>query len=203
MPPRRKAAPKVPAWPEAATGKENIPDTLRGMLVPCGDLRHFHKNPRRGDVDLIRMSLSNNGQYRPIVVNRGTLTGRKNEVLAGNHTYAAAKAEGWGVVAATFVDVDDSAAARIVVVDNRANDKAKNDDVELAQLLGSLDGLEGTGYTDEELLKLLGVDEGEAEQEILPDPVWGVIVECDDEGAQVELLERLQGEGWNVRALLA
>lgn len=59
--------------------------------LPVGELRTFHKNPRKGDVEAIAGSLRVNNQYRPIVVNRGTHTGRPNEVLAGNHTLMAAR----------------------------------------------------------------------------------------------------------------
>lgn len=44
------------------------------------DLRPYHANPRRGDVAQIARSLSRTGQYRPIVVNAGTKTGRYREV---------------------------------------------------------------------------------------------------------------------------
>ena len=40
------------------------------------ELTSYHRNPRRGDVETIVRSLEVNGQYRPIVVNLGTRTGR-------------------------------------------------------------------------------------------------------------------------------
>jgi ParB-like nuclease domain len=54
---------------------------LETRTVPIGDLTHYRKNPRRGDIEAIKESLRANGQYRPIVARRQTL-----EVLAGNHT---------------------------------------------------------------------------------------------------------------------
>ena len=68
------------------------------------DLRPYHANPRRGDVAQIARSLSRTGQYRPIVVNAGTKTGRYREVLAGNHTLAAAQKLGWSHLAGSVVD---------------------------------------------------------------------------------------------------
>src|SRR5258708_1950419 len=85
-------------------------------------LAPYEKNPRQGAVRAIAESLSERGQYRPIVVNEGTLTGRPLEVLAGNHTLAAALALGWPSIEATTVDVDDAEAARIVLADNRLAD---------------------------------------------------------------------------------
>ncbi|MCX5206110.1 ParB N-terminal domain-containing protein [Streptomyces sp. NBC_00237] len=70
------------------------------------DLVHYHRNPRPGDLGAICSSLSTNGQYRPIVVNKGTLTGRANEVLAGKHTLKAARHLGWEQIAVTWLDVD-------------------------------------------------------------------------------------------------
>ncbi|WP_202424666.1 ParB N-terminal domain-containing protein [Streptomyces sp. HUCO-GS316] len=133
----------------------NIPDLLRPLAVPIGDLTQYHRNPRSGDLPAIAESLTVNGQYRAIVVNKGTLTGRANEILAGNHTYAAAQQIGWDEIAVTWVDVDDDAAARIVVVDNRTNDLAGYDSVLLAEILSDIPDLAGTGYDRESVDRLL------------------------------------------------
>ncbi|MFF3465349.1 ParB/RepB/Spo0J family partition protein [Streptomyces sp. NPDC001984] len=109
-----------------------IPESLLPLAVPIDDLTGYHRNPRTGDVAAIAESLRVNGQYKAIVVNRGTHTGRPNEILAGNHTWAAAKQLGWEQIAATFVDVSDEDAARIVVVDNRTSDLAGYDSELLA-----------------------------------------------------------------------
>lgn len=110
------------------------------------ELRTYHANPRAGNVELIRQSLVVNGQYRPIVVNRGTYTNRANEVLAGNHTLMAAREEGWSEIAVAWVDVDDDQCARIVLADNRTADVGSYDDRLLVELLSSLPNLDGTGY---------------------------------------------------------
>lgn len=130
--------------------------------VPVAGLRTFHKNPRRGKVDSIVQSLRVNGQYKPIVVNRGGATGRPCEVLAGNHTLIAAREAGWEDVAVVWVDVDDDAAARIVAADNRTADLGDYDEAILAELLGDLPSLEGTGYTADDLGALLGGGDGPA-----------------------------------------
>ena len=118
-------------------------------LVSLADLTPYGRNPRRGDVGAIRESLQANGQYRPLVVRSSS-----NEVLAGNHTLEALRQEGWSEVWATFVDVDDDQAARIVLVDNRSNDLAGYDDEALLELIGELPTLEGTGY-DEDAVRAL------------------------------------------------
>lgn len=129
---------------------ENVASPLRRLLVPVADLRPYAANPRRGDIGALRDSLAAHGQYRPIVVRRTT-----GEILAGNHTFRAAVDLGWEKVAATYVDVDDDEAARIVLVDNRTTDRAGYDDSDLVALLESLPGLDGTGFDDQELAALV------------------------------------------------
>lgn len=134
--------------------------------VPVGSLRTYHRNPRQGNVTAIRASLLVNGQYRPIVVNRGTYTGRERETLAGNHTLLAHRdlienpdpadenPERWSQIAVAWVDVDDDQAARIVAVDNRSADLGDYDTRLLAELLGDLPDLDGTGYDPGDLAEL-------------------------------------------------
>lgn len=122
-------------------------------MVKVSALAPYFRNPRVGDVEAIARSLAALGQYRPLVVNRGTLTGRPLEVLAGNHTLAAARQLGWDEVAASFVDLDDAGAAQVVVADNRIADLGSYDNRELLELLGTLaeDELAITGYATADL----------------------------------------------------
>lgn len=119
---------------------------LTKHTVPVGDLRTYYRNPRQGDTGVIAGSLRDNGQYKTITVNRGTHTGRPNEVLCGNHTLIAARDIGLEHIEVSFIDVDDDQAARIVAIDNRASDLATYDDRLLLELLASLPNLDGTGY---------------------------------------------------------
>ncbi|WP_394621282.1 ParB N-terminal domain-containing protein [Lentzea sp. JNUCC 0626] len=124
---------------------------------PVASLHTYFRNPRRGNVDLIAQSLVVNGQYRPVVANKGTHTGRAREVLAGNHTLVAARDKGWPDIAVCWVDVDEDQAARIVAADNRTADVGDYDMGALAELLDGLDDLAGTGYTDADLQALQAV----------------------------------------------
>ena len=128
--------------------------------MPIDSVRPYARNPRRGSTAVIVESLKAHGQYRPLVVNS-----RTSEVLAGNHTHAAALELGWSEIAVTYVDVDDETAAKIVLVDNRSSDLATYDDRELADLLASLDDLDATGYVDDDLSALLAsLDDEEVEE---------------------------------------
>lgn len=133
-----------------------IPEDLADLAVPIDSLHPYHRNARTHDLEAVAESLRVNGQYRPIVVNRGTHTGRADEILAGNGTWQAAKHLGWESIAVTYVDVDDQGARRVVLIDNRANDLAGYDDLALAELLRELDqDYAGTGFAQDHLDQLL------------------------------------------------
>ncbi|HKE79026.1 MAG TPA: DNA methyltransferase [Solirubrobacteraceae bacterium] len=146
-------------------GGDRIPATLRELEVPIGALKPYRANPRRGDLEAIKASLEAHGQYRPVVARKGS-----GEVLAGNHTLAAARELGWESLAATFVEVDDDQAARIVLVDNRTADLAGYDDQALADLLAAIPDLEGTAWRQAELDQLLDrlADQGDAGRDTEP-----------------------------------
>lgn len=122
--------------------------------LPVGDLQTFEHNPRRGDVDAIAESLTKHDLYRPIVVNVGTLTGRRNEVLCGNHTLLAARQLGWAEIDVSLIDVDEATARSIVLADNRLSDLGTYDERDLFELLSSIEDLAGTGYGADDLAEL-------------------------------------------------
>lgn len=124
-------------------------------VVDINSLKPYPKNPRHGDVDEIAKSLAVNGQYKPIVVNR-----RDSAILAGNHTWKAARSLGWKTIAVSWVDVDDIDAAKIVLADNRTSDMSIYDDSKLLDLLRSLPSLEGTSFTDFDIEQLDSLMEG-------------------------------------------
>jgi hypothetical protein len=113
-------------------------------------LKEYPGNPRKGDIDAIAKSLVANGQYKPIVIQEST-----NYVLVGNHTLKAIKQLGWDFVDAVVLDVDDEAAKRIVLADNRTSDNSSYDYDLLAEMLKSMPSIEGTGYDAEALTALL------------------------------------------------
>ncbi|MBE5453494.1 hypothetical protein E3G52_000358 [Mycobacteroides abscessus] len=130
------------------------PEDLVVQVFATTDLHTFAGNPRRGKVDAIVASLERHGQYRPIVVNAGTKTGRPMEVLAGNHTLLAARRLGWEKISATLLDVSEQQAKAIVAADNRLSDLGDYDNEELLALLEGLDELDGTGYAAADLEEL-------------------------------------------------
>ena len=178
---------------------------LKIEQVAISRLLTHPRNVRQGDIGAIATSLQAHGQYRPIVAQAKT-----NHILAGNHTFMAAKHLGWTDIAVTYVDVDDDQALRILLVDNRANDLATYNDQELSDLLATLTAterqLEGTGYTGDDIDQLLA-DLNDEPKPLNSDPVpfgekYEVVIECDNEFQQTMLLEKLSLEGLKVRAIV-
>jgi ParB-like chromosome segregation protein Spo0J len=172
--------------------------------VSVKSLKEFPGNARRGDVKLIAESLQRRSQYKPLVVSSDDV------VLAGNHTLRAAQSLGW-----TEVDIwrlnlrsDDSRATEIVLADNRISDLASFDDAALLELLESLPELDASGYSDHDLNELLK----QIADEPLPEPgdasiddlavAWGVVIDCDSEEQQTDLIGRFLDEGLKVRAIM-
>jgi ParB-like chromosome segregation protein Spo0J len=106
-----------------------------------------------GNVGAIADSLRVNGQYLPILVHRPTMN-----ILAGTHTWMAARMLGWDSITAVFTDVDERKAKAIMLVDNRAADAGWTDETLAMDILMTLPDIDGTGYTHDDL-KLPPIDE--------------------------------------------
>lgn len=152
-PPEDDSQPTLPRRPAEA----RIHPEIAHLAVPLSSLHAYEGNARRGDLALIGESLTENGQYKPLVVNKGTLTGRPDEILAGNNTYLAAVSLEWDSLAVTYVDVDDERARKILLVDNKANDAAGYDHEQLATILAEVgqQNLVGTGFSIAETEKII------------------------------------------------
>lgn len=120
---------------------------------PVDALVEHPDNPRRGDEAAIEQSMAAHGFFGAVLVQAST-----NRIIAGNHRTRVARRLGEQTVPVLFVDVDDDQARRLLLVDNRSNDRATYDDRDLAALLDDLaraGGLIGTGFADDDLADLL------------------------------------------------
>ncbi|MFW9170032.1 ParB/RepB/Spo0J family partition protein [Corynebacterium striatum] len=157
--------------------------TTSGQLehLPIEQLHQYGRNPRKGNVPVIKESLKHHGQFKPLLVNAGSQTGEEWAILAGNHTYAAMQElnkeardnnqdEPHRMVPCYVIDVDEAQAAEIVLVDNKSSDASTYNDEALYDLLDWLPDLDGTGYTQDDLIMLEAslntVEEQESEEEI-------------------------------------
>jgi ParB-like chromosome segregation protein Spo0J len=100
---------------------------------PIDALIPFKGNPNRGRSDLIEQSIDQVGFYGAVLAQEGS-----GVILAGHHRVEAARAKGITKLPVIFVDVDDDAARRIIVGDNRIGRVGSDDDDDLLAILSSL-----------------------------------------------------------------
>lgn len=134
-----------------------LPTAQTYALVDVADLSAHPENPRKGDVDAIAASIGAHGFYGAVVVQAST-----GYVLAGNHRLLAAQQQGIEQVPVLWLDVDDATARRILLVDNRTNERATWDFEALAAVLAEVqaedDDLAALGWDEHELEALLGAE---------------------------------------------
>lgn len=122
--------------------------------MPIAELIPHPQNPNRGNIGAISESISANGYFGAAGYQRST-----KRILFGNHRVEAARLAGAEFVPALEIDVDDEAALKIMLVDNRSATFAENDKELLADILQHLSAtqhaLDGTGFTPEYLDELL------------------------------------------------
>lgn len=135
---------------------------MEAASVSVDTLNPYEGNPRRSNIQLLKESLQTNGQYKPIVVQKNT-----NVILAGNHIWRAAKELEWPTIDVVFVDVDEAAAKKIVLADNRISELGSYDEELLLDLLQNID-LAGTGYTPFDIDDLLAFIEEQPKPDNLP-----------------------------------
>lgn len=133
-------------WTPTWRGKtmEIIPQTFEPEC-PVDSVTMHPRNPRRGNLDAIGESVTQNKFYGAIVIQAST-----RYILAGNHRWIVAKNLNAPHLPAIVLDVDDETALRIMLADNRTAEMGSFDDEGLASLLTDLQGdngtLRGTGY---------------------------------------------------------
>ena len=131
---------------------------------PSNLRRHNDKN-----IAAVKASLQRFGQQRPIVVSRNDV------VIAGNCTLTAAQQLGWQEIEITRTDLAGIESIAFSIADNRTAELAEWDDAELARVLTEIakeDILEGIGFEDKELAKLVATVNADAAAGLIdPDDV--------------------------------
>jgi ParB-like chromosome segregation protein Spo0J len=147
---------------------------MEAIKVSVDTLKEFPGNPRKGNVKKLAESLTTNGQYKPIVVQKST-----QQILAGNHLWKAAKELGWTEINVVEIDVNDEQAKKIVAADNRLGELGTYDEQALLDLLEEIN-LEGTGYEPADVDDLLAF----LEEKVAVDWKTGNTLEGQQENVQ-------------------
>lgn len=122
----------------------------RPLLVPITHVKQYENNVNSGDVDAVVESIRASGFYGAVIAQQGTGT-----LIAGHTRYAALLDLGATEIPVLWVQVDDVAAARIRLADNRTTRLGRDDPALLLEELEALrrSDLEliGTGYDNDYL----------------------------------------------------
>ena len=137
-----------------------IIESLKSLAVSIDSLHGLEDNPRKGDVDAVAASLARFGQRKPIVARRDDGT-----IIAGNHTWQAAKKLGWQEIAVAFVGDDDVTAQAYALADNRTAELGSYDEELLLQMIQDIQKIDeallaDTGWARkdyEQLVEKLGI----------------------------------------------
>lgn len=125
--------------------------------TPVDDLREHPDNYNQGVINLIADSLRVHGMVRPILVSVGTPGIPDGTIIAGAHTWKAAKSLDWDEVATTYRSFpSEDYAVRYLVADNETARAAAKNREKLKAILDPIaetttgDILSGTGVSEEE-----------------------------------------------------
>ena len=133
-----------------------INDNLKQLATPIDQLKSLPGNPRKGDVDAVARSLERFGQRKPIVARHAD-----GVIIAGNHTWQAAKKLGWKEIAVVWTDDDDDTMKAFALADNRTSELGTYDEQALRAMVEAVatadpELIAAAGYNREDLAKILG-----------------------------------------------
>lgn len=162
-------------------------------------LKEHPQNPRQGVVAAIDESIDVNGWYGAVVAQKST-----GFILAGNHRYRVAAKNGATEIPVIWLDVDDEAALRILLADNKTAELGGYDEDKLQAILDELGDLKGTGYGFTDMLAAEEEAEAaaaDAEPEVPDDqhtPTYGIMIvlgtEDEQEAVYSWLLDVMEAE---------
>lgn len=155
-----------------------IIESLKNLSVAIDTLQGLPGNPRKGDVDAVAESLKRFGQRKPIVARKDDGT-----IIAGNHTWQAAKKLGWKEIAVAYVGDDDTTAQAYALADNRTAELGSYDEQALKDLIDKVaavdpDLVRTAGWSDDAVKELVDKIESELPKELNEDVVPEVPIEA-------------------------
>ena len=148
-----------------------IIESLKNLAVAIDSLQGLPGNPRLGDVHAVAKSLERFGQRKPIVVRKDDGT-----IIAGNHTWQAAKKLGWKEIAVAYVGDDDTTAQAYALADNRTAELGSYDEQALKDLIDKVaavdpDLVRTSGWSDDAVKELVDKIESELPKDFNEDEV--------------------------------
>jgi ParB-like chromosome segregation protein Spo0J len=184
---------------------ENDAKEAAAVWVAVEELKPWVDNPRKNDkaVAQVARSIRRFGFGAPVLARK-----QNGEVIAGHTRLKAAIRLGLKMVPVRYLDLDPAEAHLLALADNKVGELADWDDDKLAAIFRQLqaedhDLLEGTGFSDKELAKLLDDEDGADIDDPDLDARYEVLAECIDEAQQREVIAKLTELGVECKALLS
>lgn len=185
------------------------------VLVPIEELQRWAKNPRHNAASVRKAmrSIRAYGFGAPLLARADTKT-----LIAGDTRIQAATklrergVQGLDKLPVRFMSLDEMRASGLAIADNRVGEDSEWIEEKRDAIVRDLDDADedviATGLDEDELSEALGFGEDEDDapaenEEGELQETFRVVVECTDEMQQAQLLERLQGEGFKVKAMLS
>lgn len=168
------------------------------VWVATAELKPWDRNPRdnKKAIKKVAGSIKRFGFGAPI------LARPNGEIIAGHTRWAAAQMLKLDRVPVRYLDLDPAEAHLLALADNKLGEIAEWDDAMVASILSEY-GLEDAalaGFDQKELDKigedLAGDDTGKI------DDSFAVVIECDNEEMQREIVAVCGEKGWPCRALI-
>lgn len=188
---------KVPVW------------CAHDKIVPCVELKPNPANPNThpaSQIELLGKIIREQG-WRALI----TISNRSGLIVKGHARLEAAFKAGIQKAPVEYQDYESEAVEHAdMVADNRIAELAVMDEELLAGLLSGLNDLdfdmELTGFDEaalKDFLPDLSGGGGNGEPPPILNEVYNILIECADEGEQVNLLNRFEGEGLKCRSLIS
>jgi ParB-like chromosome segregation protein Spo0J len=179
------------------------------VFVPLDKLKPWAKNPRKNDsaVTAVANSIVRFGFGAPLLARKET-----GEIIAGHTRLKAAIRLKLEAVPVRYLDITETEAHALAIADNKVGEIAEWDAVVLADVLRDLEAagakIDDLGFDAAEIAALMSdgsAQEGEeGETGAVGDGlVYRVVVDVRDEGAQADLVERLEAEGYKCAPLIS
>lgn len=177
--------------------------------IPLAQLKEAPWNPNvvpEATLEKVRHSIKTFGIVENLVARP---LGDDFEVISGNHRLKLYRKLGINPVPCHIVQLDDAHAMLLAEALNHTRGKNNPDAYQamlqqVAQMIEPAEMLKLINESEKSLNELLGAmpEAGDAPVETVP-AFYGVVVTCETEAQQLELIERLSVEGYETRALLA
>lgn len=173
------------------------------VWMDVGELHPWPENPRLNEGEPIRRvmeSIKRFGFGAPIVART-----ENREIIAGHTRWKAAKALKMARVPVRLLDLDEREAHLLALADNRLTELTEWSDG-LTSVLSSFSLAEASlaGWKEADLdalaKEMLG-DEPAADESAKVTQGFAVLIECQDEGEQLDVIAQCEGLGLKCRAL--